>query len=144
MKRIVKTILSLVIIVSLALPVFASSMQVNASDYISSYVASVQADGGGDVTINFQIVGTGCMDQIGATTIYLYEKNNGSTSLVATYSYTASQYADNMMGYNAYWKYGSVSYNGVSGREYYARVYFISSMDGGSDTRSYLTSTITA
>lgn len=144
MKRIVTTILSLVIIVSLSLPASASDMQINASDYISSYVASVQADGGGDITINFTIVGTGCMDQIGATEIYLYEKNGSSTSLVAIYSYTDSEYADAMMGYDVYRKSSSVSYVGISGRQYYARVYFIAGVNGGSDVRSYVTSSITA
>ena len=144
MKRIVTSILSMVIVLSLALPASASDMQVNASDYISSYSASVQADGGGDITIYFDIVGIGCMDQIGATEIYLYEKNGTLTKLVATYSYTDSAYADAMMGYDVYWKMGNVSYDGISGREYYARVYYISGVNGGSDTRFQLTKTITA
>lgn len=144
MKKIAVGIFSFVICMSLMLSVSAKDMQIEASDYIDSYWASVQADGGGDITINFQIVGTGCMDQIGATTIYLYEKAGSSTSLVATYRYTDSQYSDAMMGYNAYWKIGSVNYDGISGRGYYAIVYFISSLNGGSDTRTYVTSTTTA
>jgi hypothetical protein len=112
-----------------------------ASNYIANYYATVTAIGGGDVQVGFWVSGTRTMDSIGSTIIYLYEKNGSSWTQVHTYNYV--QYPD-LVGYDTNYHSGTVSYSGVSGKQYYAAVYLRASLDGGSDSRLVTTSTVVA
>ncbi|MCL2627316.1 MAG: hypothetical protein FWD44_01285 [Oscillospiraceae bacterium] len=107
------------------------------SIYINSYGAGVTAGNNGSITVSFNITGRGIMDEIGATRILLYE--NGS--LIRTYLNTNTS---GMMGYNKSLHASSVTYTGVAGRAYFASVSFKCGKDGGWDTRSLTTNTVTA
>lgn len=59
-----------------------------ASDYLDSCDAYVEAVGGGDLEIWFEVYGTGVMDEIGVKTIALQESTNGTNwSTVKTFRY---------------------------------------------------------
>ena len=82
------------------------------------------------------------MDDIGAMTIYLYEIEDGSTSLATTFRY--GSYPE-MMAEEARIHTSSVTYyDGTRGNDYYAIVYFRAAKDNAGDTRSYTTETVTA
>ena len=115
-----------------------------ASDYITRHDAYVSSSGRGVVKINFDINARGTMEEVGATTIYFYEKDGSTTRRVATYSYTNAMYQSSMMGYNTSFKKSSVTYNGTAGLQYYAIVCLKAENAAGSDTRSKTTTTITA
>ena len=87
--------------------------------------------------VNKIVTGTGSMEQIGSTTITIYE--NGS--LVKTYQHTTTS---SMMGKNKIFHSGSVTYSGVAGNSYYAIVTFYAGKQGGGDNRTMTTSTIKA
>lgn len=120
-------------------PVYALAAEARASAYLSGYGASIVTSSNGKINIEFRVVGTGTMTQIGASTVYIYK--NGTR--IATRSYTAEG-NEYMMGHNTYIHSGSVPYYGVAGQKYYAVVTFYAKNSKGSDTRTYTTSTVTA
>ena len=95
----------------------------------------MSANGNGKVSVQYDISGTGVMDEIGVKTITIYE--NGVSVKTFTYTTTPS-----MMAYNKSSHYGSVSYNGVSGKSYYAIVTFWAGKQGGGDSRTPTHSTL--
>ena len=114
-----------------------------ASLYITRYSGYVNADGKGKVSVWFDITGTGKMDEIGAVTVLLYERNNASSSwtLARTYGYSSNP---GMLAYNKNFHGSNVPYSGVAGRQYYAEVHFWAGKNGGGDARMIITGIVTA
>ena len=125
--RIIALIIVLTMLLSTA--VFAS---MNASAYIAATSAWITRDGN-TVKVNFYIVGTDAMDQIGVKYIYLYAKTGNTWYLVKTFRYTDPLYAyimdTNTSAHAAY-----VTYSGSASKSYYADCRFYAEKDGGSDT----------
>jgi len=109
-----------------------------ASDYIHSYTATTSVNSSNVVSVNFSVTGVGIQDKIGSTTIYLYEKNGNTATLVHTF---ASANNSNMMGANKLTHTSSVTYQGTANRSYYAIVHIQAGKDGKSDTRITTTNT---
>jgi hypothetical protein len=107
------------------------------SPYIGHYSTSMSAGGNGNVTVWFQITGTGMMDQIGSTLIIILE--NGVA--VRTYLNTNTS---GMLAHNDFFHGNSITYAGVPGRTYSAFVVFQAGRNGGWDNRSMDTNTVTA
>lgn len=144
MKLIKKTIV-FVLIFALCLSTVSFAMEIapmRASEYIRSYEPAISAKSG-TVTVSFSIDGTGTMTSIGARYIYLYEISGNSTTLVKTFRYTDNLYS-HILGSNSRWHSSSVSYQGVSGCQYYAMVSFYAANSSGSDSALSTTRTITA
>ena len=108
-----------------------------ASQYLSAYSAYITKTGN-TVKVHFDVEGTGVMDYIGATEIYLYEKASSYSSwtLVKTYLSTDSAYADSMLDSNASFKDDYVTYAGNSSYQYKAYVTVYAEKNGGSDSRN--------
>jgi len=106
---------------------------INASAYIAATNAFITRDGN-TVEVNFWIVGTDTMDQIGVKYIYLYEKNGNSWNWVKTFAYTNPQYASTLMDSSSGAHVGYVTYSGSATKSYYADCRFYAEKDGGSDT----------
>jgi hypothetical protein len=113
-----------------------------ASAYISAYYADTYARADGDISMSFTIVGSGRMESLGASSISLYEVNNGRITRVARYSQSTNPefVATNLPTHSAQVVYS----NAVSGRQYYAVVELFASKGGGSDSRTYTTALVTA
>lgn len=103
-----------------------------ASYYISSTYASI-SNNSGTVTVSFDIIATGRMTSVGATVIRIKDAND--TTVKTFYSSSTS----GMMGYNCVSHVGSVTYNGISGKKYYAVVSFKAENSSGSDTDAFVT-----
>jgi len=127
-----------VLVVLLSSVAFAS---LDASKYLSSYGAYISKTGN-TIEIHFDVVGTGIMDQIGSTEIYLYERANssGSWTLVKTYLSTNPAYASAMMDSYASFKDDYVSYSGSSSYQYMAYITVYAEKNGGSDSRGIIAS----
>ena len=108
-----------------------------ASHYLTYYNAYISRSGN-TVKVNFEVVGTGVMDSIGATEIYLYEKTSayGSWTPVQTYLSTDPAYASIMIDTNAGGYDNYVTYSGNSSYQYKAYVTIYAEKDGGSDSRN--------
>lgn len=133
--RIIALIMALTLL--LASTAFAA---VNASDYINATSAWITRDGN-TVEVNFWIVGTDTMDQIGVKYIYLYEKNGYSWNLVKTFAYTNPLYAATLMDSSSSAHAGYVTYSGSAYKNYYADCRFYAEKGGGSDTIQQYTPT---
>ena len=127
-------IIALIIILTMLLST-AAFATINASAYIAATSAWITRDGN-TVKVNFYIVGTDTMDQIGVKYVYLYEKNGNTWSLVKTFAYTNSQYAATMMASSVSAHAGYLSYSGSASKDYFASCRFYAEKDGGSDTIS--------
>lgn len=121
----VKRIFSLIIcMIILSTTAFASEYDLaRTNSYISRTRATIDVIGNGQLSIGFNISGKGKMDKIGATAIYLYENDGTSTRIAQTFQYTDLNYS-HLMGFDAYYHSGNVSYTGTQGYTYYATVYF--------------------
>lgn len=109
----------------------------DASNYLQYYNAYFITSGN-TINVYFDVQGTRIMDKVGVTEIYLYERDNSSSSwtLVHTYLSTDPMYSSTMMGTNMNYKYDHVSYAGSSSKQYTAYVTFYAEKNGGYDTRS--------
>jgi hypothetical protein len=125
-------IIALIIILTMLLSTVAFAT-INASAYIAATSAWITRDGN-TVKVNFYIVGTDTMDQIGVKYVYLYEKNGNTWSLVKTFAYTNSQYSATMMASSISAHAGYLSYSGSASKDYFASCRFYAEKDGGSDT----------
>ena len=129
---------SLLLTICICLSCFSPVTQATRnSNYISSYSAAPYAAGNGKVTIYFDITGTAKMDKIGSTLISIYE--NGL--FVKSYSSTSTP---SMIADDTNFHCSSVTYSGVAGRSHYAVVKLYAGKNGGGDSRTYTTKTITA
>lgn len=144
MKKNLRLLILFVLIAALCIPAAAIAGETRASLYIASYMAKAGSTGGKAVETAFSITGTGPMEDIGATDVYLYEKLPGSSSwtLAKYYSYAQSGNG-HMMGKNNNLHSSYVSYTGVSGAQYYAVIYFWAGKNGGGDSRDYTTAIFT-
>ena len=132
MKKNTVRIITLVLVLVLALST-AAFAAVNASEYINATSAWISRDGN-TVKVNFSIIGTDIMDQIGVKYVFLYENNGNIWSLKKIFNYSDPLYAAVMMDANTAMHSGNVSYSGSADKQYYASCWFYAEKSGGSDT----------
>lgn len=126
---------ALVLVLALILSTASYATQ-KASYYLQYYDAYITKSGN-TIKVNFEVQGTSIMDAVGVTEIYLYERENSTSSwiLVQTYLSTNPNYTATMIGTNTGLKYGHVSYSGSSTKQYMAYVTCYAEKNGGSDSR---------
>ena len=113
------------------------------SAYINYYVAYCHDDGNGDLIVEFDISGTGpIMDEIGAVTVDIMEKESASSSYSVVHTFVASA-TDGMLGEDARSWRGGVEYDGTIGYNYKAIVTFWVEKDNAGDSRVYTTDPVT-
>ena len=113
------------------------SASIDASHFIKATNTRISAGNNGNITVTFDITGTGIMTQIGSTQIELFE--NGA--IIKTFR---SSTTSGMMVSNRVMQAGSVSHRGVTGRTYRATVTFRAANNNGSDGRASQTSFVVA
>ena len=127
-KRLVSLILALCMIISVSGAAFATA---KASEYLSTYVISLEALGDGEMEIYYYVVGTGRMTKIGAQALYIDEYVNGSWSPYLTM--TAAE-NDDFYGYNTASHAGFAYFTGTPGVEYRVTFMAYARNSSGSDT----------
>lgn len=143
MKKKIISALAILLFISICASPIASAASVRASEYLSSYTAYIYPSGNGNMSIYFDVVGTGTMDQIGALSIRLQQRPSGSTTWTTVQSYSHVNYT-NMLATNNYYHGSGVSYAGVSGYSYRAYVTVWAGKNGAGDSREILTAVIVA
>ena len=136
-------LLSVVLALALAFAMIpmANATETRGSDYFAAHVVQAFAIGNGKVLVEFDIDATDMMDEIGASKIRIYEQqSNGTYSNV--YTYTRDD--DGMMFTNDCFANSDVTYQGVSGRKYYAAVSLYCKDSTGSQTITRNTNVVTA
>ena len=107
------------------------------SQFIASQNVRIRADGGGRISVWFDVTGTRTMDRIGATSIEIFEWDGSSWRAVRTVS-------AGLLGSNTSFHSGSVVHQGVAGRSYFARVNLVAEVGGQGDSRLRQTDSIVA
>ena len=144
MKKSARQICGLAIVLTLALtllvPMACAAEQ--ASDYFSVTSAVAYAEADGKIYVEGDCCGTGTMDEIGIESITIYEKqSDGYYDDVYTYTrYNTS----GMISYNNYEHFKSVTYQGIVGKKYYARIAFYAEDSEGNETLYHNSNIVTA
>ncbi|NCB25339.1 MAG: hypothetical protein EOM62_07695 [Bacteroidia bacterium] len=121
---------------------YAASYSIQASDYLDSYGAWSDNGTGSQIEICYDVNGTNYMDIIGVSYLVVQEYNSGSWTTVAS---TFGTTANGLLAADTFSHTGSIIYpGGTSGKQYRARVTVYAELDGGSDSRTVTTNTVTA
>ena len=129
--------LALIMMIMFCASIITPIASARASNYINNFGTNLSAGSNGNVTVSFNIMGTGTMTDIGSTRIEIRENN----TLVATYLHTTTS---GMMGSNKVFHSGTVTYKGVAGRTYRATVTFRAANSNGSDSRTLQSNSVVA
>ena len=141
-KRIASLLCALLIIMGLPATACASEATPRASDYFSFTDVRAYAAGNGKVRIEIDINAKRMMDEVGASVVHIYEEQaNGSYKEV--YKYTKAAYP-NLIVEDSYFGFVDVTYQGTSGKEYYAIVGCYAKDSTGSETLYFYTNVVTA
>lgn len=147
MKRYCKKTTALFLVVSLLMVILAIPVSAGldrSSLYLSYYAAwlTPKNNGAVDVTIDVQAVGD--MDDVGATSVIIYESSNGGTTWSAVRGYSSDLVPD-MLAHDTYLYFDSpITHIGRPGNQYYAIITIYAGNSTGYDTREYITPIITA
>lgn len=145
MKRKMISSLALVFVIALCFTstASASGVEIQASKYLNRYSAYVYPEGSGEISIWFEVLGTGTMDEIGALSIRLQEKSSTSSTWTYVKSYSHVGYP-NLLGNNTSFYSSSVYYSGKAGYSYRAEVTVWAGKNGNGDSRVILTDAVGA
>ena len=143
MKKIISMLCAVMLIVILPATACATEVTPRASEYFGYTAVQARAAGNGKVCIEIDINATRMMDEVGASVIHIYEKQaNGSYKEV--YKYTKAAYPNMMLVEDSFFAYLDVTYQGTSGKEYYAIVGCYAKDSAGSETLYFYTNVVTA
>ncbi len=139
-KRVALTFTSLIFLVALLCQaVSAIELSPRASLYLNSYGASLyEGSSRGSVRVEFTVMATEHSDYVGVSQLAIY-KSNGT--LAATISGTVR---NGLLREDALVHMSSYTYYGEPGTSYYAVLTMYAERDGGSDSKSYTTNSVTA
>lgn len=141
MKLTKKKIIPLSLCIIMLLFTFAIPASARASAYFSYTNVYANDIGNGTISIKIHVLGTGTMQQIGATQVTVYEEqSDGSYDPVCTY--TRDNYYPSMISYNRASHLSYVTHYGTPGKSYYAVCAFYAKNVNGSQTK-WSTSNIT-
>ena len=138
MKKSVSILLVLVLSVSV---IALTTSAIYSSNYLKSY-ASTATVSGKNVTISTMVTGVSTMESIGISSIILYEKPKNATKWNYVDTYTSDDFPD-IVSYGSAMSVSSPSFDGTSGSSYYAAITVFASKNGGSDSRTITTNTVT-
>lgn len=130
------------LVAAIAIP--AGAVMSRSSLYLSGYRAWLTPESGGviDVTIDVQAVDD--MDDVGAISVRMMVSDDGGTTWSSDGTYTSGLFPE-LLVQNDYWYYDTpISHDGVPGYKYYAIIKMYAGDSTGSDTKTYVTSTVTA
>ena len=144
MKKIVSKFICIMLAICFILPgnIFAAMPDIvepKESAYLAGYSAYCYGAGGGRVQVCYDVTGTHTMEDIGALSIELYESIDGSNwNWVESFT---NRQIPSMLGHNTNYFANYVTYQGVSGRFYKAKVCVWAGRNGGGDRRYFWTAT---
>lgn len=141
MKRFVR-IVCLIMVFSMlaAIPVYAQEQSPWASSYFTAYRAYCTKTSSTSLTVSFEVLGVGMMDEIGANTIKV-QYSSDQTNWTTAKTFTKSSYTS-MTDTNTGSHAAELSCTVPSGKYYRAYVEFYAEKNGGYAERYYYTGII--
>ena len=149
LKRLLSLAVSLVMLAGIAaLPASAQGEagveSYRSSYYLDSYRAWLDPQDDGVIEVVVDVQATGYMDDVGALNIAIYESADDGDSWDLVRAYAASM-TPGMLQHDKLLYYDRpVSYQGIVGRDYFAVVTVYAGDSTGSDSRDYVTTSVTA
>ena len=141
MKRFLRLVCLLVVFATLAaIPAYAQEVTPRGSNELNSYRAFCTKKSSTSVSVSFQVIGTGIIDEIGVNTIKVQYSSDG-TNWTTAKTFQKSIYTS-MVDYNTGAHAGTLIANVPAGMQYRAYVVFYGENDGSSTTRYYYTTVI--
>lgn len=133
MKKCIKYLILVVMVVSVLSPSVLAMEHTN--KYISSGGGYIHRWGLGDISVEFNVTGTGIMDTIGAHRVTVFRMtgespNTAHDDIVATYWH--GTYPGLMITDDFYYS-NSIRLQVEPGHQYYAVIIFYATLDGGGD-----------
>ena len=134
MKITKKKIISLSLCIIMLFFTLAIPASARASAYFSYTNVFAEDIGNGTISIKVHVLGTGTMQQIGASQVIVYEEqSDGSYEPVATY--TKETYYPPLVSYNRASHLSYVTHYGTPGKSYYALWAFYAKNKNGSQIK---------
>ena len=127
-----------------AITIPAGAVTGRSSLYLSRYRAWLTPVSGAKINVNVDVQAVDDMDDVGALSITMFESTDGGTTWDSDGTY-AGVLHPNMLDHATYIYYDTaVVHQGTAGYKYYAVVTVYAGDSTGSDTRDYVTPTVTA
>ena len=141
MKRFLRLVCLLVVFATLAaVPAYAQEQSTRASNYLSSYRAYCTKNSSTSITVAFQVLGTGFMDEIGASKIKV-QYSSDLVNWTTAKTFLKSDYPS-MTDTDTTAHASTVTCTVPSGKYYRAYVEFYSAKGNGSGMQFYYTEII--
>ena len=122
--------------------VVSANATVKASDYFARTQVWATRQGGGDFIVEYDIVATEFMDDLGASVIWIMEEQpDGDFENV--YTFRSSDMPE-LIEHDVDVAYGCVTYEGTPGTRYFATFGLYAKNSQGNETLYFSTNTITA
>lgn len=137
-----RKILAMILAVCMAASLLCIGASARSSKYLDGYGIVLTPKSGGKIVITIDVDGLGRMTKIGASTIFLYESRDG-VNFTRIKTYDCEDYPS-MMGSGIHFCEDALTYNGVSGRYYYAIGFCYAGDSTGYDEQSYTTGVVRA
>lgn len=120
----------------------SANATVKASDYFARTQVWATRQGGGDFIVEYDIVATEFMDDLGASVIFIMEEQSDGDFEVA-YTFESEDMPE-LIEHDVDVAYGCVTYEGTPGTRYYATFGLYAKNSQGNETRYFDTNIITA
>lgn len=85
-SKVISLITAMLLVMQLCAITSAAAQMPMASDYLSSYDGTVTSEGNGKIKVSFTVIGTGILDEIGASKIVIEKKSGTYWIPVKTYN----------------------------------------------------------
>lgn len=124
--------------------VSAAADGARSSLYLDAYRAWLTPVSGAKINVNVDVQAVDYMDDVGATSIIVYESSDGGNTWSDWTGYASAMYPE-MLVQDDYWYYDTaIVHEGTAGYRYYAIVTVYAGDSTGSDSKEYITPIVTA
>lgn len=145
MKKLITAVMTFIFAFTclFSISAFASDEQIQprASVYFDSYSATVIPEGGGNITVEITVEAKKSMTELGFTKVIIQEKNGSSWADVKTFTHSEFPF---LITKNGIVHAATLSYEGISGKIYRAKITVYAKNASGSDTKTFTSSDKTA
>lgn len=140
-KKVSTLLLTVLLATAFAVPAFASS---RSSLYLDAYRAWLTPESGAIIDVTIHVEAVDDMDDVGALSVEMYVSSDGGSTWRRDGTYYSALYPE-LLDHDTYLYYDTpISHQGIAGYKYFAAVTIYAGDRTGSDSREYITPTVTA
>lgn len=142
MKKMLSRVTIFVFVMTLLISnIFAAEQS---SLYLSGYRAWLTPEAGGIIDVTIDVQAVDYMDDVGALSVEIWESADGGRTWDCVRTYENAMYPE-LLTQDDYLYYDTpISHEGTAGYKYYAQIEVYAGDSTGSDSKIYITHTVTA